>query len=72
MKPDWFLDSKKSAMKQRFILFRRAGVYYSEDIRRYKAFQKAALDGVLVREVADPHAADAWEDYVQVVREVLP
>jgi hypothetical protein len=32
MKPDWFLDSEKSVMKQRFILFNRAGVYYSEDI----------------------------------------
>src|ERR1700733_8451726 len=31
MKPDWFLDSEKSVMKQRFIMFRRAGVYYSED-----------------------------------------
>jgi len=31
MKPDWFLDSEKSVMKQRFILFNRAGVYYSED-----------------------------------------
>jgi hypothetical protein len=31
MKPVWFLDSEKSVMKQRFIMFRRAGVYYSED-----------------------------------------
>jgi hypothetical protein len=31
VKPDWFLDSEKSVMKTRFILFRRAGVYYSED-----------------------------------------
>jgi hypothetical protein len=31
MEPDWFLDSEKSVMKSRFILFRRAGVYYSED-----------------------------------------
>jgi integrase len=31
MKPDWFLDSEKSVMKTRFILFNRAGVYYSED-----------------------------------------
>ena len=31
MKPDWFLDSEKSVMKSRFILFRRAGIYYSED-----------------------------------------
>jgi integrase len=30
-KPDWFLDSEKSVMKQRFILFRRNGVFYSED-----------------------------------------
>ncbi len=31
MKPDWFLDSEKSVMKPRFILFLRAGVFYSED-----------------------------------------
>jgi hypothetical protein len=31
MEPDWFLDSEKSVMKSRFILFRRAGVFYSED-----------------------------------------
>ncbi len=31
MKLDWFLDSEKSVMKQRFILFRRAGVFYSEE-----------------------------------------
>jgi integrase len=31
MKPDWFLDSEKSVMKSRFILFKRAGVFYSED-----------------------------------------
>jgi hypothetical protein len=31
LKPDWFLDSEKSVMKTRFILFKRAGVYYSED-----------------------------------------
>ena len=46
--------------------------FFKTVIRRYKAFQKAALDGVLVNTVADPHAADAWADYVQVAREVLP
>ena len=40
-------------------------------IRRYKAFQKAALEGVLVNEVADPHAEDAWSDYVNVSKEIL-
>ena len=31
LKPDWFLDSDNASMKSRFILFRRAGVFYSED-----------------------------------------
>lgn len=30
-KPDWFLDSDKSVMKQRFIRLIRTGDYYSED-----------------------------------------
>jgi chromosome partitioning protein len=45
--------------------------YFKTVIRRYKVFQKAALDGVLVSNVADPHAADAWKDYVAIVKEVL-
>jgi predicted component of type VI protein secretion system len=36
LKPDWFLDSEKSVMKTRFILFRRAGVFYSEDTTNAK------------------------------------
>lgn len=39
-------------------------------IRRYKAFQKAALEGVLVNQVDDPHAEDAWSDYVNVSKEL--
>jgi integrase len=31
LKPDWFLDQRNQSMKSRFILFRRAGVFYSED-----------------------------------------
>jgi hypothetical protein len=31
MKPDRFLDSENQSMKSRFILFKRAGVFYSED-----------------------------------------
>jgi hypothetical protein len=36
VKPDWFLDSEKSVMKSRFILFRRGGVFYSEDTTTHK------------------------------------
>lgn len=44
MKPDWFLDSEKSVMKQRFILFRRAGVYYSEDTTTRKQISLRTKD----------------------------
>jgi hypothetical protein len=44
MKPDWFLDSEKSAMKPRFILFRRAGVYYSEDTTTKKQISLRTKD----------------------------
>lgn len=40
-------------------------------IRRYKAFQKAALSGILVRDVADDYAAAAWGDYIAVANEIL-
>lgn len=51
---------------------REAGLpYFKTVIRRYKAFQKAALDGVLVKDVADAYAADAWSDYTAIAREVL-
>lgn len=40
-------------------------------IRRYKAFQKAALEGVLVNEIDSPYAEEAWSDYVNVSKELL-
>lgn len=40
-------------------------------IRRYKVFQKAALEGVLVKDVNDVHAQDGWSDYVNVSKELL-
>ena len=43
---------------------------FKTDIRRYKAFQKAALSGVLVKDVADDYAAAAWSDYAAVVKEI--
>jgi len=44
---------------------------FKADIRRYKAFQKAALSGALVRDVSDEYAAAAWADYVSVVEEIM-
>jgi chromosome partitioning protein len=40
-------------------------------IRRYAAFQRAALDGVLVKDVSDPHALTCWENYQALTRELL-
>ena len=40
-------------------------------IRRFVAFQKAALQGVPVYQVNDPNAQEGWEEYQQVGRELL-
>jgi chromosome partitioning protein len=40
-------------------------------IRRFVAFQKAALAGVPVYAVHDPHAAEGWSDYQYVGKELL-
>lgn len=40
-------------------------------IRRYTAFNRAALAGVLVRDVSDDHAADCWQDYLDLTRELM-
>ncbi|MEE9149636.1 MAG: ParA family protein [Candidatus Tectomicrobia bacterium] len=40
-------------------------------IRRFVAFQKAALQGVVVSEVADPRARDGWNDYRRVGEELV-
>lgn len=39
-------------------------------VRRAKAFQKAALAGQVVHEVGDPRAGMAWLDYVSAGREL--
>ncbi len=44
MKPDWFLDQRNPVMKTRFILFRRAGVYYSEDTTTRKQISLRTKD----------------------------
>lgn len=40
-------------------------------VRRLVAFQKAALAGVPVYEVADPRALVAWSDYEKIGKEIM-
>jgi chromosome partitioning protein len=44
---------------------------FAGEIRRAAAFQKAALQGVVVADVKDPRAAVAWSDYERIGAEVL-
>lgn len=39
-------------------------------IRRFVAFQKAALAGVTVDQANDPHAADGWNDYLEIGKRI--
>lgn len=45
---------------------------FKAGIRRFVAYQKAALVGVPVYKANDPRAEDAWQDYVSVGKEILP
>ena len=45
---------------------------FSGSIRRAVAFQKAALAGVVVSEVKDARAAEAWSDYEATGAEMMP
>jgi chromosome partitioning protein len=45
---------------------------FKTGIRRFVAFQKAALAGVPVYQVNDPKASQSWADYQALGREVLP
>ncbi len=40
-------------------------------IRRYSAYQKAAMAGCLVCDVPDDYAQEAWSDYQHLTREIL-
>lgn len=44
---------------------------YKTLIRRFAAYQKAALNGRLVCDVSDDYAAAGWDDYQRLSREVL-
>ncbi len=43
---------------------------FKGQIRRYAAYQRAALLGTTVDQVSDPYAAEAWADYVTVGKEI--
>ena len=45
---------------------------FKSQIQRLVAFQRAALRGVPVYEVADPRAEAAWQDYELAGKEILP
>ncbi len=44
---------------------------FKGQIRRFAAFAKAALAGVLVQEVPDPRAGFGWEDYQHIGKEIV-
>ena len=44
---------------------------FDSHVRLYAAFEKAAEQGLLVKEVKDAKAKDCWADYVAVSKEVL-
>lgn len=43
---------------------------FKQGIRRFVAFQKAALHGVPVYEIDDPKAEEGWQDYVKIGEEI--
>ena len=45
---------------------------FQAGIRRFIAYQKAALAGVPVYQAKDRRARDAWRDYLDVGKEILP
>lgn len=44
---------------------------FKQSIRKYAAYEKAALDGCLVHQVKDKNARIAWGDYVKLGKEIL-
>jgi chromosome partitioning protein len=45
---------------------------FKAGIRRFVAYQKAALAGVPVFKADDPRAQEAWDDYLALGKEILP
>jgi chromosome partitioning protein len=45
---------------------------FAGEVRRAVAFQRAALQGVVVSALKDPRAAECWQDYARIGAEVHP
>lgn len=58
-------DEARSLLKERGLPVFRG------EVRRFIAFQKAALAGLPVSKSTDPRANEAWADYEQIGKEIL-
>jgi chromosome partitioning protein len=45
--------------------------FFKAQIRRYTAYKKAALHGILVSDAKDNYAKEAWSDYQKFGKEIL-
>jgi chromosome partitioning protein len=61
----------RDAEDARAMLKERDLPVFKHQVRRLVAFQKAALAGVVVKQVSDPRAGQAWLDYLGVGKEIL-
>jgi len=61
----------KEGEKARASLTQAGLPVFKTGIRRFIAFQRAALLGVPVYEVDDPRAKQGWQDYQEVGKEIL-
>ena len=43
---------------------------FQRHVRSYAAYRLASMRGVIVKDVNDPYAAEAWFDYLAVAREI--
>ncbi len=61
----------RDGKEARAMLKRKKLPVFKTEIHRLVAFQKAALAGVPVYDVADPRAGAAWEDYAKAGKEII-
>ncbi len=45
---------------------------FKQSIRQFAVYEKAALEGVLVHQVKDRNARNAWRDFDSLGKEILP
>ncbi len=63
-------DAAKAAAELRGLLVDLNAPVFKAEIPRFKAFEKAAAEGVTVQTVHDANAARAWLAYVQTGKEI--